>query len=71
MGFPLGKRYVANYRQQDNMSDYKLVYYGVRGRAEPMRLSFVAAGKKFEDVKIGMEPDSPDKESEFFFNTSL
>ena len=34
------------------MGDYKLVYFQVRGRAEPIRLTFAAAGKKFEDVRL-------------------
>jgi len=34
------------------MAEYKLTYFGVRARAEPMRMCFAAAGIKFEDVRV-------------------
>ncbi|CAF3904975.1 unnamed protein product [Adineta steineri] len=36
------------------MSTYKLIYGNGRGRAEVSRLIFVAAGEKFEDVRLEM-----------------
>lgn len=35
------------------MSEYKLTYFGVRGRGEPIRMLLTLAGQKFEDVKVG------------------
>lgn len=35
------------------MSEYKLTYFGVRGRGEPIRMLLTLAGKKFDDVKVG------------------
>lgn len=37
------------------MSEYKLYYFNGRGRAEFIRLIFVAAGQKFEDVRFAGE----------------
>ena len=45
------------------MADIKLVYFSLRGRAEPLRLTMVAAGNKFEDYKFGMEQLAAEKES--------
>jgi len=34
---------------------YKLTYFGVRGRAEPIRYLFAAASQKYEDVRVTYE----------------
>ena len=37
-----------------NMSEeYKLTYFDVRGRGEPIRMLLTLAGQKFDDVKVG------------------
>jgi hypothetical protein len=36
------------------MAEYKLHYFPARGRAELIRLMFVAGGAKFEDIRIPM-----------------
>ncbi len=35
-----------------NVSDYALLYFDIRGRAEPIRLMFAAAGVAFDDRKV-------------------
>ncbi len=40
-------------------SHYRLYYFNMRGRAEPIRLIFVAAGQKFNDHRFEMA-DWPD-----------
>jgi glutathione S-transferase len=34
------------------MPSYKLYYFNAKGRAEVSRLLFVAAGVKYEDVRV-------------------
>ena len=37
------------------MAQYKLIYFGFKGRGEPARLMFAAAGVKYEDCRVTME----------------
>lgn len=37
---------------QQKMSGYKLYYFNVRARGEVCRLSFAAANRDFEDVRL-------------------
>ena len=37
------------------MTEYKLYYFNLRGRAEFLRLIFVAADEKYEDVRFESE----------------
>lgn len=37
------------------MPSYKLTYFDIRGRGEPARLVFKAAGKEFEDKRVTFE----------------
>jgi glutathione S-transferase len=34
------------------MTEYKLTYYDIKGRAEVIRLIFAAVGKKFDDIRL-------------------
>ncbi|KXJ08912.1 glutathione S-transferase [Exaiptasia diaphana] len=43
------------------MPAYKLYYFNARGRAEPARLCFAAAGVKYEDVRYTFEEWSKEK----------
>nr|XP_058952799.1 glutathione S-transferase 1-like [Pocillopora verrucosa] len=45
------------------MSGYKLYYFDVRGRAEIVRLSFVAANMEYEDIRFTREEWVKEKES--------
>ncbi|XP_076469678.1 uncharacterized protein LOC143300008 [Babylonia areolata] len=47
---------------QKTMSGIKLYYFPVRARAEAVRMSFAAAGKKYEDIKITQEQWKTEKE---------
>ena len=49
------------------MPSYKLTYFPVRGRAEPIRTCFAAAGVEFEDVRIAFEEWPAFKPSKFVF----
>lgn len=40
---------------QTKMPSYKLTYFDVRGRGEPTRLIFKAAGVEFEDKRVTFE----------------
>lgn len=37
------------------MSKYRLIYFNIRGRAEPARLIFAYVGVNYEDVRIKEE----------------
>ena len=37
------------------MSNYKLIYFNSRGRAENARMMFTIRGQKFEDVRVEFE----------------
>ena len=43
-----------NFADLIEMAEYKLHYFPARGRAELIRLMFVAGGAKFEDIRIPM-----------------
>ncbi|CAH3143812.1 unnamed protein product, partial [Pocillopora meandrina] len=49
---------------QETMSGYKLYYFDVRGRAEIVRLSFVAANMEYEDIRFTREEWVKEKECE-------
>ena len=49
------------------MSSYKLTYFNGRGRGELSRLVFVAAGRKFEDVRIDFSDWPKLKEGSFIY----
>ena len=37
------------------MPTYKLTYFNVRSRAEPIRLMFAFAGVEYDDIRVGKE----------------
>ena len=37
------------------MSNYKLTYFNIRGKAETARMLFALSGQKFEDVRLAPE----------------
>lgn len=41
------------------MAEYRLLYFPIKGRAEPMRLMFAYAGVKFEDIRWDMQNEWP------------
>ena len=47
------------------MPSYKVIYFPSRGRAEPIRMCFAAAGVEFEDVRIAGEKWAEFKPSKF------
>ena len=59
----------------ENMGDFKLAYFDGRGRAEVLRLTLAAGGKKFEDCRWDGAQFQKEKDSElehrffvFFFS---
>ena len=53
------------------MPHYKLTYFNVRGRAEPIRMIFKAAGVEFEDIRITGEEWSALKACEYNIHSCL
>ncbi|XP_069141201.1 S-crystallin SL11-like isoform X2 [Argopecten irradians] len=49
--FPICKRSI----QRNMPSKYKLTYFGLRGRAELIRLTLSLAGQEFEDKRVGYD----------------
>lgn len=41
------------------MTEYRLLYFPIKGRAEPIRLIFAYAGVNFEDVRWDMQNEWP------------
>lgn len=41
------------------MAEYRLFYFPIKGRAEPMRLMFAHAGKHFDDVRWDTQNEWP------------
>ena len=56
--------YPPNYHLEETMSGYKLYYFDARGRAEVVRLSFVAANMEYEDIRLTREEWVKEKECE-------
>ena len=48
------------------MSQFKLIYFDGRGRAESIRMVFAASGTPFEDVRIQTQ-DWPKMKTSMFF----
>ena len=51
---------VPNTGAKNNMSDIKLVYFHLRGRAEPCRLLLAYAGVSYEDERVPPPWENPD-----------
>lgn len=51
------------------MAEYKLYYFPARGRAELIRLMFVAGGAKFEDIRIPMSEWASKKKCKYMHAT--
>lgn len=47
------------------MADYKLYYFPIRGRAELTRIMCVAAGIKFDDIRVPGSEWPEKKKSEY------
>ena len=59
---------------QKKMGDFKLAYFDGRGRAEVLRLTLAAGGKKFEDCRWDGAQFQKEKDSELrhrFFLSSV
>jgi glutathione S-transferase len=49
------------------LHQYKLVYFNGRGKAEPTRLLFAAAGVKYEDFRVDFSKWPEEKKSKLLF----
>ena len=47
------------------MTNYKLTYFNIRARGEPIRLMLILAGQKFEDYRMDVEDWSTQKKGQF------
>ena len=53
------------------MPRYKLIYFDFKGRGEPIRLMFAAAGVKYEDCRVTGEEYMELKCSKFLIETFI